>query len=221
MTYASHAGAAAVDALLADYAAGALRSPMSVLIEAHLELSPDNRRFVHDLEAVGGMLLDEAPPVAIADRDARLAAILADEAPAEPIRARPRPPADPVLPVALRRFIGRPFSEIAWKSRLPGLKECHLDSKEGEASLLWIRAGQAMPSHTHTGLEAVLVLKGGFADINGHYERGDVAVADESTDHKPVADDHGEDCICFVVEEGHVRLTGLLGRIFQRLAGQG
>ncbi|NJL07284.1 MAG: transcriptional regulator [Methylacidiphilales bacterium] len=220
MTHASQAGAAAVDALLADYAAGALRSTMSVLVEAHLELSPVNRRFVHDLEAVGGMLLDEAPPVAIADRDARLAAILADDTPRVSIRARPRPPADPVLPGSLRRFIGRPFSEIAWKSKLPGLKECHLDSEDGEASLLWIRAGQAMPSHTHTGLEAVLVLKGGFIDIDGHYVRGDIAVADESTDHKPVADDD-EDCICFVVEEGHVKLTGLLGRIFQRIAGQG
>jgi putative transcriptional regulator len=91
---------------------------------------------------------------------------------------------------------------------------------DGEASLLWIRAGQAMLSHTHSGLEATLVLKGGFADIHGHYERGDIAVADETVDHKPVADDT-EDCICFVVSEGHVKLTGPIGRIFSRLSGRG
>ncbi|WP_236823732.1 ChrR family anti-sigma-E factor [Blastochloris viridis] len=205
-----------MDALLADYAAGSLQGPMSVLVEAHLELSPQNLSFVRDLDVLGGILLDDAPPMPLKDRDSRLAAILADDAPPPPVRRRPPEVADPVLPTAIRRFIGRPFSEVRWHSKLPGLKECRLDRDGTEVSLMWLRAGSAVPAHTHTGREAVLVLSGGFSDAYGRYDRGDLAVADEMTDHKPVADDD-EDCICFIVQEGHLKLTGLLGRIFQRL----
>ncbi|WP_430512493.1 hypothetical protein [Pannonibacter phragmitetus] len=42
--------------------------------------------------------------------------------------------------------------------------------------------------------------------------RGDLAFADDHVDHKPIADDD-EDCICFAVTEGHLRLTGPLGRL--------
>jgi putative transcriptional regulator len=37
--------------------------------------------------------------------------------------------------------------------------------------------------------------------------RGDVAVADSSVDHCPVAD-RGEDCYCFAVNDAPIRLTG-------------
>ncbi|BAS00182.1 ChrR family anti-sigma-E factor [Blastochloris viridis] len=194
---------------------------MSNLIEAHLELSPRNHGYLRDLDTMGGIMLAEAQPIALTGRDTWLATIMAkDTLPPSPIRLETRQPADPVLPAAIRRLVGRPLADVAWKTVLPGLKECHLGGTDGEASLLWIRAGRAMPSHSHSGLEATLVLKGGFKDVSGHYERGDIAVADETVDHKPVADDD-EDCICFVVSEGHVKLTGPIGRIFSRLSGRG
>jgi putative transcriptional regulator len=205
-----------VDALLAEYAAGALQGPMSVLVEAHLELSPRNLNFVRDLDALGGLLLDEAPEMALKDRDRRLDAIFADNAPPPPVKLRQEVPADPVFPAAIRRFVGRPFSQVQWTSRLPGLREVKLDRNGTEVSLMWLKAGCAVPSHTHTGREAVLVLQGGFSDLYGSYDRGDLAVADEMVDHKPVADEN-EGCVCFVVQEGHLQLTGLMGRIFQRL----
>lgn len=205
-----------MDALLADYAAGALDGPMSVLVEAHLELSPHSRGFVRDLDALGGIWLDQASTAPLTDRDSRLAAILADDTPAPPPRPPLRLPADPVFPAAVRRFVGRSFDEVRWNTRIPGLRECRLDRDGTEVSLMWLKSGHAIPAHTHTGREAVLVLQGGFSDLNGRYDRGDLAISDELVDHKPMADE-GEDCICFVVQEGHLRLTGLLGRIFQRL----
>jgi putative transcriptional regulator len=206
-----------VDALLAEYAAGALQGPMSVLVEAHLELSPKSRGFVRDLDAMGGILLNEAPALAVKDRDRRLAAIFDDAAPpAPPARPWREVPADPVFPAAIRRFVGQPFDEVRWTHKLPGLREIKLDRGGAEVSLMWLKSGHAVPSHTHTGREAVLVLRGGFSDLFGRYDRGDLAVADEAVDHKPVADE-GEDCICFVVQEGHLKLTGLMGRLFQRL----
>jgi putative transcriptional regulator len=75
-----------------------------------------------------------------------------------------------------------------------------------------ISAGAAMPAHTHGGAELTLVLAGGFSDTAGHYQRGDVTLADSSTNHRPIADADGE-CLCFAVVDGGIRLSGAFGRI--------
>jgi putative transcriptional regulator len=75
-----------------------------------------------------------------------------------------------------------------------------------------IRAGRAVPRHTHRGYELVCVLEGGFSDAAGHYGRGDVAVADDGVDHQPTADADG-DCICLAVTDAPVRLTGRFWRL--------
>jgi putative transcriptional regulator len=65
----------------------------------------------------------------------------------------------------------------------------------------------------------VLVLEGGYSDNTGHYRRGEIVLADRDVDHRPVAD-LGEACICFIVHEGGIRLTGPMGRIVERLFGR-
>jgi putative transcriptional regulator len=60
------------------------------------------------------------------------------------------------------------------------------------------------------------VLRGGFSDVSGHYMRGDIAIADEDVDHKPVAD-ADEDCICFAVTDAPLKLTGPVGKVIQGL----
>jgi putative transcriptional regulator len=57
-----------------------------------------------------------------------------------------------------------------------------------------------------------LVLAGGFSDESGHFVRGDVAEADPSVNHQPVADP-GEDCLCLAVTDAPLRLTGPFGRL--------
>jgi putative transcriptional regulator len=176
------------DALLAAYVAGTLAEPARLLVRSHLDLSPDNRGFVRDLETAGGRMLDDIAPMALSDRDGMLASIL--------------------------DFIGRDVEALPWKTRLPGFREYRVAEEDGcVASLLWIRAGQAMPTHTHHGTELTLVLEGGFSDLDGHFVRGDVAYADDDVDHRPIADE-GEDCLCFAVTEGSLRLTGPVGRFF-------
>ena len=78
--------------------------------------------------------------------------------------------------------------------------------------LMRIKSGTAMPTHTHEGCELTLVLAGGFSDENGHFLRGDVAEADPSVTHQPVADP-GEDCLCLAVTDAPLRLTGAFGRL--------
>lgn len=199
--------------LLAGYAMGALPAPLSVLVAGHLELTPRNRAYVADLEALAGRAVEEVAPAPVRDRDAKLAAIfgLPQEAgaAAAPVRRRPR------LPEAICRFVGHDADTLPWKTLLPGVKEYRVGEFEGmRTSLFWIRAGQKLPHHTHDeGTEVTLVLEGGFSDLLGSYDRGDISFTDSTVDHQPVADDDG-DCIGFSVSDARLRLTGPIGRLF-------
>lgn len=208
----------AIDRLLRGYAAGTLDPYFHALTEAHLILSDENRAFVRALESERGDALEDAPPIPMkrAARDAVLAAIYAHG-----WYGRPRPPQiDPAMPEPVARLVGAPLDKLPWRFAAPGVKE-HRVSKPGEsvtALLYLVQPGRKVPSHSHSGLEATLVLKGSFSDQAGDYFRGDVAVADASVDHQPVADRNGP-CVCFAVTEGPLRLTGPIGRIFQRIFG--
>jgi putative transcriptional regulator len=206
-----------MDELLAGYAAGTLTYPAQALVGAHLELSDRNRSYVSSLETLAGVGLEGSEPVALSDRDSALSAILstdpADLNDNQPVLVETAPEQTRV-PDSLHAIIGNSMDTLPWKTLLPGVKECKFGEIDGcDSSLLWVRAGRAMPSHTHHGTELTLVLQGGFRDEDGHYGTGDLAFADGDVDHKPIADE-GEDCICFAVTAGRLELTGPVGRWF-------
>ena len=176
-----------VDALLAAYAAGTLSEPFAVLAAAHLQMKADDRA--------------HAAPIRIDRRGARQMSEL------DRLSA--------LMPLALRSYVSRHVGALKWRTILPGIKECRIArNARGEASFLRCRPGVALPAHTHEGLEATLVLQGAFGDVTGHYAFGDIEVADDTVDHRPVADRTAE-CIVFIVLEAPVKLTGPLGRLFQ------
>ena len=76
-----------------------------------------------------------------------------------------------------------------------------------------------MPSHTHEGSELTLVLDGAFRDANGRYGRGDISLADEHVDHRPIAEDERA-CICFAVTDAPLRLTGSYRQFFSDFLGR-
>ncbi len=210
-----HGQTGALDALLASYASGSLSRPLHTLVASHLALKSDNRVFVSTMEQVVATDLAESQIAAAPrDRDNRLAAIFDSNG----LVSEDIPELGAAfLPAPLAQYIDRPYEALAWRSVMPGLKEVQFEHTSGcEASLLWIKAGRAMPSHTHAGLEATLVLKGSFEDSSGYYGRGDLSVVDSDVDHKPTAG-RDEDCICFAVSEGPVKLTGPIARLFQKL----
>ncbi|MEP3047368.1 MAG: ChrR family anti-sigma-E factor [Roseibium sp.] len=201
-----------MDELLAGYAAGTLSYPAQALMGAHLELSELNRGYVNSLETLAGTSLADTEPVALSDRDTTLSSIFDEMTPAEKDIALEATSSN--IPASLRTIIGSSMDDLPWKTLLPGVKECKLGEIDGcNSSLLWIRAGRKIPSHTHHGTELTLVLEGGFKDEGGHYVAGDVAFADGDVDHIPIADE-GEDCICFAVTAGKLELTGPVGRWF-------
>jgi putative transcriptional regulator len=70
--------------------------------------------------------------------------------------------------------------------------------------------------HTHDGMEVTLVLSGAFSDKTGRFARGDIEIGDDELDHQPIVET-GQDCVCFVVADGALRLTGPFGRWIDRL----
>lgn len=205
-----------MDALLARYVAGRLPLPANVLVESHLQIKPDNRALVRGLEAIGGNILEGEEAIELKDRENALEAVFHSKPPAE---ARQDATPGKVFPAALRDFTGFDADNVPWRSKLPGFRECDLGEFDGcNASLLWIKPGRAMPSHTHEGTELTIVLDGAFCDETGRYGRGDISVADQSVDHRPVAEE-GRPCICFAVTDAPLRLTGSLGRRLADIVG--
>ncbi|HLH98945.1 MAG TPA: cupin domain-containing protein [Xanthobacteraceae bacterium] len=185
------------ESLLADYAAGALSEPFAVLVAAHRQMRGEGR--------VGAM------PLSPIDRSPRLTAAPSNQVWDE---------TGVIMPLALRSYVSRQQETpgtLEWRLFLPGIERCWISRVNGtQAYLLRCRPGSAVPPHTHTGREAALVLQGGFHDARGRYGVGDLAVADHTVAHRPVADREGI-CIIFVVLEGPVKLTGLVGRLIQRI----
>jgi putative transcriptional regulator len=208
-----------LDELLAAHAAGRLPAPVALAVATHLALSPASRRSYARFEAAGGVLLERLEPVPLSSACwERLLGRLDDEREAAPPpAARPSP-----VPQALRR-IPRPLRDhipgspdrLGWRQRGTAA-EADL-AVEGSppgyrTSLVRVRAGRAIPRHTHEGLELTLVLEGAFRDGPARYARGDLAVADPSVDHRPTAEP-GEDCLCLAVVDARRRLTGPIGRL--------
>jgi putative transcriptional regulator len=195
-----------VDRLVANYVAGTLPTPMRVLIESHLELKPESRVMADVLEAMAGDALEEIEAENLSDRSSMLEAVLASPSP--PAERAVQVHSGGVFPRALRSFLGFDLDEVRWKTRLPGYKAYDIGTFDGlSASLFWFRPGRVVPAHTHSGAEVSLVLCGAFSDGEGHFRRGDVAIADDDIDHRPRAD-AGEPCIGFQVNEGPQILTG-------------
>ncbi|MDQ6432951.1 ChrR family anti-sigma-E factor [Mesorhizobium sp. LHD-90] len=205
-----------LDALLARYVAGSLPAPVRVLVESHLAIKPESRAFVSRLEVLAGGELTGAEPVPLGGRQDRLDAIFASPAPAISGRRNESPG---ILPRPLVDFVGFEEADIPWRTKLPGFKEYALGEIDGcNASLFWLRPGRAIPDHTHDGSELFLVLDGAFNDQRGRFARGDISIADETVDHRPVAETD-RPCIGFLVSDGGLRLTGPLHRKLTDIVG--
>lgn len=204
-------GSAAMDALLAGYAAGSLPRALHALIGAHLELQPTNRSYVRSLEDTLAQEIERFEATGVAARDSRLASIFATEPDASADKSE-----ETGDPPSLVHFMGQAIDEIPCKTVLPGVMEHRFELEGGVRAILYrIRGGKAMPQHTHAGAEVTLVIRGAFADITGRYGPGDVAITDEDIDHTPIAE-LGEECVCFAVLDAPVKLTGPVGRWFNR-----
>jgi len=210
-----------LESLVAQYAAGDLGYGMSVLMASFITLSPEAREQYNALEQLNGVLLEEAEHADIADDCLEALMARLDEPESEAAEISKSDKCNSDLPNALRDVLDGPIDDAGWKFAYPGVKQVKLPiGDHGESvKLLRIKPGKAAPRHTHSGIEATLVLRGAFRDGNRLYERGQLALADQHIQHRPRAEGN-EDCICLAVTDGALKFTDNLGRIARDFFGR-
>lgn len=210
------------DEILLDYSAGNAKEPLGLPVACHLDLCPDCRDRVADLEAVASAsLLTFGFPRASQDVRARLLSELGPRT--MPVDASEPPIARELaglgLPVALHRYLSADHHPH-WRLLIPGVREIRLGLREQGASarLVRLRPGVVIPLHDHEGPEYTVVFRGGLEEGEAHFQRGDVCVRDEGIDHEQHVE-RGEECIALVVNHGGLVPRTLKGHLFKLIAG--
>ncbi len=208
------------DALLIGYATGALPEAFDLVVATHISMCDDCRAKLAAYEALGGAVLDEAEGVALSDDCLAATLRLISDSPSEPApSAAPRPRRRGIFPAPLADYVGGGEEAVKWRPAGMGVRQAILPTaKDARVRLLSIPPGAAIPDHGHRGLELTLVLKGAFRDDGVIYRPGDVEVADETTEHTPVAEP-GETCICLAATDARLKFSGLLPRLAQPFVG--
>ncbi len=195
------------EATLTAYAAGTLPGALALVAATHLGQCPACRGSLRTLEATGGALLADLPPVALSvDALDRLLTRL-DDPPPPPV-----PLLNPDLPAPLNRAAFGRWWPVALGTRYRPFRSS--DSAWG--GLLLAQPGRSLLRHGHTGLELTCILSGAFADGSGTYRTGDLSEPVTDHDQPPVVIGT-EPCLCVIASEG-MRLRGLLGWA-QRIIG--
>ncbi|MEM9739415.1 MAG: cupin domain-containing protein [Pseudomonadota bacterium] len=175
------------DAFMLDHAIGALCGGLSVAADLHIKLSDDGveRSLLWDI--VGGALI-ERDSSSLGSRSVK------------PRRRKTKPAmtADAILNVDL--------SDLNWKNSLSGADMAHAGLRESH--FMRLEPGKNVPAHSHSAIEATVVLEGAL-EVDGEvFQKGDIAFGAPGEIHKPAA--HGDDaCVCFVAwgERPFWRLT--------------
>jgi putative transcriptional regulator len=202
--------------LLFDYASGATPEPVALAVATMLDLNPADASVYHQLNAIGGALL-ESQPVAETGEDVALVRMMArlettTQESSPPLPAASDVSAPSIVPRPLQPYVGSSLDHLRWHSVAPGVEEYVLRTsvKGYRTSLLRIAPGKAMPLHRHGGLEMTVVLDGAYDDCNGHFARGDMEIAGVDEEHKPIADSR-DGCLCLAVLSAPLRLSGFIG----------
>ena len=199
------------DAMIAAYASGNLPYQFAMVVASHISLCAECRAALGAHQAAGGAVLESTSSVALSENlKSNLMALLDEPTIPEPVYD-----AKGIYPGPIMQALkGKP---LRWKSLGMGVKQSLLsESESGSTRLLYIPAGQAVPDHTHNGLELTLVLQGSFSDETGRFGVGDVEIGDQDLEHTPVAD-AGDACICLAATDAPLQFKAFLPRLLQPL----
>lgn len=213
-------GYIAAEALLMDYAAGALGEAETLLIATHLALSPAALHIVNEFEAIAGALLADAAPAGFSRNILENVMREIESAP-PPAAVRPvaAPAAKPGLPGPLGAYLDcDDLSHVKWRRLVPGISytELRLHGRSpAKLHLLRLDPGTVTPAHQHEAAEMTLVLDGAFSDEFGRFSIGEVSVVTEGKSHGPVACP-SQGCICLSVGFAPRQISRLSQRLFTR-----
>lgn len=192
---------------LLDFVAGQLAEGFRLVLGAHIESCSHCQQALRQLQMLGANLLGELPPTAMSD-DAF------DKVWQQAQQTEQVPAAS--LKLSVRDALQKQLREIKWQQLGPLRRAKLLSTRDCQLTLLHMKAGARMPTHTHGGNEMTLILAGAYSDCYGRYNVGDLMVADGEHQHAPIASSD-EDCICVVAESAPPRFTAALLRLFNPL----
>jgi putative transcriptional regulator len=210
-----------------NFAVGNLSPAKYVLMKCAVELNPSLAKSAAFETDLGATLMTDIRPVP-------LSPLLIGETLAKlTYRDRPHLAAndmasqdlnDRLAPQSLRELMkDAGLRDIKWKTLVPGVAVHDVlgnrRTKDGDRLyLLRAKGGMRLPEHSHNGEEWTLILTGSYSCDETRYSRGDLHIADETTNHAPHIDE-GEDCICLVVTQGPLNMKSWLPKIVQRVVG--
>jgi len=222
---------------LAEYAAGVGEIGVDLVVACHATLCPTCRAEIQEMEQIGGAMAErsageyrEGPPASVDaaaprfNMDALVGNTLraVDSLPVPVPGRRHSGALGPTFPAPLRAYLGDP-SDIAWRRVLPGAARFDLDVPGHQGPpihLKKLQPGLRIPQHGHRGQEFDLVLQGGIKDHTRArvFDRGDLSLADVSTEHT-LSILPGDECITLSVAEASVEASHWLARILYKKAG--
>lgn len=199
------------DNLLAAYAAGNLPHPFAVVVATHVSMCLECRAALGAHQAVGGAILDMSNSVGLSGALRTNVLAMLDD----PIVPEPNFSQSGIYPGPVMEMLKG--KSPRWKKLGTGVRQSILSADDqGSVRLLYIPPGQAVPDHSHNGMELTLVLQGSFSDDTGQYGVGDLEVADEHLEHTPIAD-AGAPCICLAATDAPLRFNSFMPRLLQPL----
>jgi len=199
------------DEMLTAYAAGNLAHPYAVVVASHVSLCAQCRVSLEAHQAMGGVVLEEVDAVAVSN-ELKSNILSQLDAPFTPAPAYDR---SGVFPGPVVQALNG--QQPKWKTLGMGVRQHILSAdREGSLRLLYIPAGQAVPEHSHNGLELTLILQGSFSDAVGQFGVGDVEIGDEDLEHTPIAN-LGDPCICLAATDAPLRFNAFIPRLLQPL----
>lgn len=189
--------AAPSDEILLKYTAGTLDPALRLLVQRHIELSPQTAERLRDFTSFGGVLLAAQPPMPMTggSLDRALARI----------GTQVLPEVDDDWP---------DLDRVRWRWAGPGrvIAPITIEGSSMKSFVLRIAPGKSMLQHSHAGREWTLILQGTFRDDGGEYGRGAFLDEDQETVHTPIST--GEvDCICLAVLSGPLKAPGIMGHL--------
>lgn len=204
------------DALLMAYSAGSLPEGFNLVVATHISLCDECRARMYEFDTVGGAVVEEQAPEALAaDSFAATLELIAKDDAAKHENAPAAPKRTGLFPGPLQDYVGGDLDAVKWRKVGGGVRQAILKTdKSASVRLLHIPAGAAVPDHGHRGTELTLVLQGAFKDETDRFGAGDIEVATEDLDHQPVAE-MGEDCICLAATDAPLRFNSWIPRIAQ------
>jgi putative transcriptional regulator len=197
---------------LVTFVAGSLCEGNSLVVATHLAHCNECRSAIRDMTELAGGILEQGDVTEITEATRNAALDKLDDT---PIEARPDPiamaPADrPLAPLSI-------YEGGKWQWVGPGVYRQFIDVPNDTGTrvfMLKAAPGTRLPDHRHVGTEWTCILKGAFRHDHGRFGAGDFDEADGRHDHNPFVEE-GEACICLVALNGHVEMTGWLGRLIQ------